>query len=164
MALITFGKKKAQAKTGQPAPGTSIYYDPGLIARYRNDHRGLLEMYDRVHADLAAGNFASVKRGLADFRSKLQEHLLSENVKLYVYLSRQLAANEESSRLINDFRMEMNGIGRAVMDFVRKYTEGDLGPSQVTAFKKELDEIGAILKQRIGREETALYPLYMESY
>lgn len=164
MALITFGKKKAEAKTGQPAPGTSIYYDPNLIAKYLGDHRQLFEIYEQISSALASHNFSAVKRGLNDFRSGLQEHLLSENVKLYVYLSRQLAANEESSRLINEFRTEMNGIGRVVMDFVRKYTEGELGEHQVAAFKREFDEIGAVLKRRTKREESTLYPLYMESY
>jgi regulator of sigma D len=171
MALFgLFGENKDKgtvfpgAAGGAAAPGTAIVYDPGLVPRLTNDHRQLVEVYKQVHAALARNDLAGVRHRLLQFRGALQEHLLAENVKLYVYLARHLAGDEASSQIINDMRREMMGIGRVVMDFLRKYTETPIEPAQAVQFKGELDGIGAALVQRIEREESALYPLYMQHY
>jgi hypothetical protein len=158
-----FGKKEDKA-AAHTAPGTSIHFDPHLIERLTGDHRRLLEIYKHVQAALGKGDFVAVKRQLGDFRTALQEHLLTENVKFYVYVSRQLASDESSSKIISDFRSEMQHIGRVVMDFLRKYTEGPLDAASADSFRAEFEQIGAALGQRIQREEGTLYPLYLPAY
>lgn len=85
-------------------------------------------------------------------------------MKLYVYLTRQLADDEANSEIISDFRREMAKIGRVVMEFLRKYTEQPFDTTNMDEFKNELDGIGAALTARIEREEGVLYTLYMPSY
>lgn len=155
---------KAETSSGAAAPGTAITYDAALIPALTNEHRQLVEVYKQVHAALARSDMGGVRQRLLQFRGSLQEHLLKENVKLYVYLARHLASDEDSSQLVNDMRREMMGIGRVVMDFLRKYTETPIDPSQAAQFKTELDGIGAALVQRIEREESALYTLYLQNY
>lgn len=162
--LFSIGKTSASPAPSQPAPGTSIHHDPTLIAKLRKDHQVLFDIYNQVQAAFDAKNFARVKDLLAEFRSTVQQHLLTENVKLYIYLSHQLASDAANAQIISEFRHEMNGIARVVMDFLRRYTEGPLGANEAAAFKKELEEIGSALVKRTQREENTLYPLYLPSY
>ena len=169
--LDLFGNHKEKATAaqgvtspGKAAPGTAISYDAGLVPKLTQDHRQLVETYKQVHAALARNDLKTVRDRLIQFRGALQDHLLAENVKLYVYLARQLAGDEDSSQLVNEMRREMMGIGRTVMDFLRKYTDSPISPENTGHFKTELDGIGAALVQRIQREETSLYPLYLPSY
>jgi regulator of sigma D len=150
--------------TGKAAPGTAISYDASLVPKLTQDHRQLVDIYKQVQAALARNDLKGVRDRLQQFRGALQEHLLAENVKLYVYLARNVANDEDSSQLVNDMRREMMGIGRVVMDFLRKYTETPINPAEARQFKTELDGIGSALVQRIQREESALYPLYLPSY
>lgn len=146
------------------APGTAISFDPVLIGRLTQDHRHLVDIYKKIHTALEHKDVNGIRAGLLQFRDTLQAHLLLENVKLYIYLAHRLAGNEDSSQIVHDMRREMMGIGRVVMDFLRKYTEAPISPAQLPAFKTELDGIGAALVNRIEREEGALYPLYLPSY
>jgi regulator of sigma D len=155
-------KSSGEAQAGQykPAPGTSIRFDPALVSVLKHDHRKLLGTYKEIQDALAAGDFARMKERLASFRTLLQGHLLTENVRLYVYLAHQLQGDETSSQIIRDFRHEMDGIGRTVMAFLRRYSDGLLAPDEVPALKRELEVIGAALASRIRSEEEVLYPLY----
>jgi|SRR3989344_746495 len=164
MANLFSFKKEAAQEAAKPAPGTSIFYDRGLIPKLVSDHQTMLGMYNQILAAVSAQNPALVKTKLADFRGALQEHLLTENVKLYIYLTKQLADDEVNAQIINEFRHEMNGIAQVVMAFVRRYSDSELNAVSLIAMKKELEEIGAALVKRIQREENTLYPLYRPSY
>ena len=63
-------------------------------------------------------------------------------------------------KLIRDFRREMNGIARAVVDFVKKYHMYEFDEYTRRSFLKEYAAVGGLLAQRIQREESNLYPLY----
>ncbi|MBE9515761.1 MAG: hemerythrin domain-containing protein [Proteobacteria bacterium] len=146
--------------SARAAPGTSIHYHPELIDKLTNDHKILIAIYTRIHKSIDAGDVQSAVAYLNKFKAVLQEHLLLENVKLYVYLSHQLAADESKSDTILGFRREMGKIGGVVMDFLRTYTEQPLDASRLDEFKQELTGIGAALTDRIEREERDLYTLY----
>lgn len=161
--LFSIGKTRASPAPSQPAPGTSIYHDPTLVAKLRKEHQVLFDIYNQVQAAFDAKDFARVKERLTEFRSTIQQHLLTENVKLYIYLTHHLS-DDANGQVIAEFRHEMNGIARVVMDFLRRYTEGPLGANEAATFKKELEEIGSALVKRTQREENTLYPLYLPSY
>lgn len=160
------GDKKQDSVQPAPhaAPGTAITYDPTLIGKLVQDHRHLVDLYQHVHTALEHKDINGIRTRLLQFRDDLQAHLLTENVKLYVYLARHLADNEDSAHIVNDMRREMMGIGRVVMDFLRKYTEHPINPGQLPELKAELEGIGAALVKRIEREEGSLYPLYLHTY
>ena len=156
--------ENARPQAYKPAPGTSIFYDPELIPKLKKDHSDLLNLYNRIDAALSKERFQSIPQLLSEFRSGLQAHLLVENVRLYVYLRHQLATNTETADLINGFSREMEDIGRAVMGFIRKYSDSSIDANNVGSFTQEFKEIGAALVKRIQREEQDLYSLYMPSY
>lgn len=145
------------------APGTKISYSPELIAKFKHDHQQLLQLFGATKAAATAGDVVTAAARLDDFRGALQGHLLNENIRLYIYLEHALAANPDSHALVRGFRHEMDEIGKAVVSFLAKYRELASKPELAAPFSEELDGVGAVLVQRIQREEETLYPLYMPS-
>lgn len=158
-----FFRKKNKAddnKQYEAAPGTNIRFDPELIANLKDDHRSLLGLYGEIKEDFEAQNFKSVADKLKTFRRALQEHLLTENVKLYIYLSYSFKSDASHFELIRGFRKEMDGIAKTAMAFLKKYADIGVDPSLAAGFAKDFAAIGKVLGTRIQKEESTLYPLY----
>ncbi|HJX16764.1 MAG TPA: hemerythrin domain-containing protein [Acidiferrobacterales bacterium] len=146
------------------APGTHIGYDPLLIERLRHDHQRMLDLFTLTQVLLTTHDYDGVRRKLGELRITLQDHLMTANVKLYVYVSRQLADDAAKTAIINGFRRDMLNNSRQIMDFLRTYSAVRLDDSFADVFQVELLVIGAALVQRIEREQTSLFPLYQASY
>lgn len=146
------------------APGTGIHYHADLVGRLHDDHKELLRVYGMIKTAFDKGDYLTVSQRLGELRGGLQSHLLTENLLLYVYLDHCLAADETNSELIRGFRHEMDQIGKVAMRFLKKYeaigVDKDLAPS----FAEEFATIGQVLGERIKKEETVLYPLYLPHY
>ena len=110
------------------------------------------------------GDYEEVAKKLVHFRSSLQAHLLTENVRLYIYLSHRLANDEINSELIHEFRREMDAIARVAMNFLKKYDTIGVDKELAGAFAKDFATIGQVLTERIEKEERVLYPLYLPCY
>ncbi|WP_127477826.1 hemerythrin domain-containing protein [Sulfurivermis fontis] len=171
--MFDFFKKKGESKQDAPAaatpqyntaPGTEIRYHPELIDQLKSDHQALLGLYGEIKAAFDEGDYAAVSQKLDAFRSGLQSHLLTENVRLYIYLDRCLANDETNSELIRGFRREMDGIAKVAMNFLKKYEAIGVDKELAGAFAKDFATIGQVLGQRIQKEEQVLYPLYMPQY
>lgn len=160
--------RKAEMRTAynpyKPAPGTSIYYDARLVDQLKGDHRQLIQLMQSIQEAVQDKDFETIRDLLGEFRTTLQAHLLTENVKLYVYLSRQLANNPVIIETVNEFRHEMRGIGRKVMDFLRRFADKTMAEDQLPGFSAELESVRGTLVRRIKREEAGLYPLYLPRY
>lgn len=169
MALRNFFQPKPTATKAAPslppqrAPGTRIGYDPLLIQRLRADQQRMLELFTQTQALLNSRDYAGVFRKLGELRIALQDHLMTANVKFYVYMSRQLANDSAKSAIINDCRREMLANSRQLMDFLRTYTAVRIDDNLAETFQIDLLVIGAVLVQRIEREQTTLFPLYSPS-
>lgn len=148
------------AQPAHVAPGTSIHYHPDLIAKLTGDHQVLLKLFGETKAAADGGNVAQAAARLEEFRVALQAHLLTENIRLYVYLEHAQADDAQSHALIHEFRHEMDEIGKAVVGFLGKYRELATRPDLAADFSTELGGVGKVLVERIQREESALYPLY----
>lgn len=165
--------RKKEKKQEQPAaeevqypaaPGTEIRYSPDLIGELTGEHRQLLELYGDIRAVFEQEKFEAVSELLDHFRGILQGHLLTENIRLYIYLERNFSRDEINAELIREFRREMDGIGKTVMNFLRKYEAIGVDRDLAAAFGRDFDELGKVLTRRIEREESTLYPLYMPIY
>jgi hypothetical protein len=161
-----FGKKKEKIQEAPPvaaakfAPGTTIAYDPNLVASMMSDHQALFKIYGAILQHFAANDFKGVSQQLEQFRMAVQGHLLKENVKLYIYLEHQFKSDPATHSLIKGFRSEMDAIGKVLIDFLNKYKHIEVNPSLATTFKQDMEQIGAALTDRVSREESILYPLY----
>ena len=148
------------------APGTRIAYDPQLIERFEGHHASLLKTFGLIHKAAEERNYTSVQTALGRFRRLLQEHLLEENLRLYVYLNKCLANDSGSNQIVLSMKDEMNQIGRTVMTFLNHYESTGINETNIAGFVIELGQVGAALTDRIEREERSLYTLYLhpESY
>lgn len=146
------------------APGTDIHYDPELIKNLKNDHQELFSIYSDIKTLFENGDYAAVSKRLNDLRGDLQGHLLTENVRLYIYLDHMLRGDEANEELIRGFRKEMDDIAKTAMNFLKKYEAIGVDKDLAEVFSKDFATIGEVLTKRIKREESILYPLYMESY
>lgn len=138
-----------------------ISYDSGLINQFHAEHQALLRLFTVIKSSAEKQDFKSVRKNLKKFTSVLRGHLLTENVKLYVYLSKELAHDPENKDIIMTFRREMMGIGKAVNQFVTRYDKEVWSLEMERTFLPELVSIGEVLVHRIEQEESTLYPLYM---
>ena len=154
-------QQEADAPT---APGTQIRYSPELIDSLKSDHQKLLALYGEIQADFDNKDYPAVSEKLETFKGALQGHLLTENVRLYIYLDRSLAQDPTNSDLIRGFRREMDDIAKVAMGFINKYSAIGVDEDLAKHFGEDFATIGKVLGERIQREEETLYPLYMPSY
>lgn len=160
-AVETHNKPQQESTT---APGTQISYDPELIEKLKRDHENLLGLYGQIKAAFDAGKYPLVTEKLNTFKRALVDHLLIENVRLYIYLAYSFSSDEINDILVKEFRSEMGGIAKVVMAFLTKYETIGVDNDLAASFAKDLEAIGGALVARIEREEATLYPLYMPSY
>lgn len=165
--LKWFGKKFATSEEAASdaelvfAPNTSIPYRPTLIDDLKSDHQQLGTIFAELVAATHAGKTKETKKALDQFEGLLYEHLLKEKTSFYIYLRGIFSQDEGTLELVNHFSREMDGIQREVMKFLRKYKNSDLSPNELSAMNNELSGLGKALTNRIKREESQLYPLYM---
>ncbi|MDR2186609.1 MAG: hemerythrin domain-containing protein [Azonexus sp.] len=145
------------------APGTHIRYDPELTKQLSKEHRALFELLDKINHAVEWRDMVTASRRLEAFRTAFQSHLLTENVRLYVYLERLFADDPASHSLIRDFHREMDELGRTVLKFFTKYEGLAKQPELAASFSRDLAAAGKALTNRIEREEKMLYPLYSRS-
>lgn len=155
----------AQAAKGsgqQAATGTQLHYDPALVPNLVADHQVLLGIFGEIGAAMERKDMHSTKEKLGEFGDALRGHLLKENVRFYVYLQHSLEGDSENAAIMHEFRKEMQHIGKAVADFLHKYTaEGEWDARMWQSFQEEVGGIGKVLTRRIETEENMLYPLYL---
>ncbi len=143
------------------APGTGIGYHPDLIERFESTHAALQKLFEAIKTHATRDEFSEAQKSLQAFRKTLTGHLLEENIKLYTYLSKCMAADPDNKELIDNMKAEMGQIGTTVMHFIKEYTNSGITPFNKKQFLSELDEIGTVLVDRIEREESSLYTMYM---
>jgi hypothetical protein len=134
-------------------------YSPELIRGLKGDHAELLKLYGEIERMAIEGRYAAIPASLGTFKTKLDVHLLNENLHFYCYVEEK-AQRTEDRELIKGFRTEMNAIARGVLNFVKIYRQAGVHPANGQTFLSELRQVGALLVKRIEREEGELYSLY----
>ncbi len=142
------------------AKGTAIRYDEYLVDKLKDDHQELLRQYTEIGNSVDKRDYKKCNEILGRFKARLTDHLLNENVKLYVFLDCHMENDEMNAALVRSFRQEMDKIGKVVMDFLRRYQKLTVSDANAKEFKQELSNIGNVLVDRINREESTLYSMY----
>ncbi|HED34133.1 MAG TPA: hemerythrin domain-containing protein [Gammaproteobacteria bacterium] len=156
--------KPAISEQSYAVSGTNIHYKPNLISNLEDDHVSLLNLYGNIKAASESGNYKKTAEFLSIFRDELEDHLLKENINLYIYLTHQLKGDALNTGLISKFRKEMNGIATLTLRFLEKYESIDSNIDLQKEFAEEFAFIGNALGKRIKREESMLYTLYAPPY
>nr|WP_315491466.1 hemerythrin domain-containing protein [uncultured Rhodoferax sp.] len=149
----------AEAPPSQAITGRGLSFHADLIPKLLHEHRVVLELYGQILHNATVKDWGKVAPMLAQFKKGLSDHLLDEAVRLYVYLQKSVE-DEESRALIRNFRTEMEGIGRVVIKVLDRFEDVAKSPYLQELFEAEWRGLGAVLGDRIAREEKTLYPLY----
>lgn len=165
-------KKKEETRDRQTAPGTpapnpegGIRYYPDLIKELVGDHRKLHALREHIFDSFTRRDSTAIAKDLKEYGTLVRNHLLTENMRLYIYLQQNMAGDEVNTALVRSFRKEMDGIARTALDFLDRYKNIETkSASELVSFTQELDKIGSIVDERMQREEETLYPLYAENY
>ncbi len=161
-----FGQKDANSieepPANTPAAGhRTIRYDPALMDSMEKDHELLKALFQRIGTLLEQNQIDEIRGELVNFKTRLEAHILTENVRFYTYLEQSLSDDAHNAELMRDFRREMNTIARSVVSFVKKYQSVHVTAQQFRAeFANDYRAVGELLSQRLQREEASLYPLY----
>jgi len=146
-----------------PPPARAPMFDSRLVESLKHDHGELVQLFEQIGRLIDGQRFDLIPSQLVAFKTRLEAHLLTENVRFYNYVEHSLRDDHENLVLIRDFRREMNSIARAVVEFVKKYQRLGVDQSMQVAFVVDYRAVGGLLVQRIEREEGNLYPLYQPS-
>lgn len=157
----TVAERSTRGGMQQAAPGTEIHYDKNLIPRFKSHHYDLVQEISRVKKLVNAGDYQGGLGSLRTFKSLLQQHLLEENLLFYTYLHHCLTNDAEGRDLMSEMRSEMGEIGRLVTRFIKHYLEFGVDVRNAGKFDTELSSIISALGDRIAREESSLYKLYL---
>lgn len=145
------------------APSRGLIYDPQLIKSLEKDHGDLVSLFGLIGDCARNGNYTRIPQLLTDFKTGFEAHLIAENVRFYNYVETSLENDQENYALIRSFRREMNQIARGVVAFVKQYQLSHFSEEARRTFIDDYESVGALLTQRIEREERSLYPLYQPS-
>ena len=142
------------------APGTQIVYDTSLVARLKNDHSHLIEVFTDIVSSIERRDYDKIKALNEVFLALFNAHALLEYTKLYVFLDYSFRSDKRNHDVILQFRREMNDIGKAVRSFCHHWRKNAINDASLYEFKKQIKQIGEVLTQRIDVEEHQLYELY----
>ena len=156
--------QQAPQEVVNTAPGTQIRYSAELIDSLQNDHQTLLALYGEINTAFEEKRYDDVSSMLTTFKGDLNAHLLTENVRLYIYLQHALVGDSISSELIHGFRKEMDEIAKVAIGFLKKYETIGVDEDLAAHFATDFATIGKVLVERIQKEESTLDPLYMPAY
>lgn len=86
-----FGLDNKQAftaadKAADEKQQNGISYDPALVPKLKNDHQQLLALFGKIAKTADSGQFDKLPAQLKQFKFSLQTHLVTENVRFYVYV------------------------------------------------------------------------------
>lgn len=158
-------REDKEIQISQPVPERpknnqfSINYDSNLIDELESDHEKLVKLYGRIWAEFEQANYGKVATLINQFKGDFQAHLLTENVKFYVYLEQSLADDPHNLKIVKEFRTDMNEIANAAIKFCKSY-QGKFSPEMVQKFKSDYTTVGEVLTRRVSLEEKSLYILY----
>ena len=149
-----------QSSNTRPAGRGPIGYDPNLVTKLKDDHQGLLTHFTSMMKAAEKGNDKHLIGHLIRFKKLLQNHLITENTKLYLYLNSAYRKDPDTFALVRSFKKEMGDIGKVVNAFVAKWEKANFDSVSRGIFLKEAEKIAPVLVQRINTEEERLYEIY----
>jgi len=148
----------------QNALGKKIYFERDLIKKLTKDHVMALKALQKVIVAYELKKPKKTKKKLKKFKSIFTDHLVLENLKLYLYLKHSFKKGSLKYIQVTEFRKEMKKISKYVITFVDKYKTKIKAQKNTYKFRKEFLGVYLTLKKRFKREEKELFPLYKDRY
>lgn len=124
-----------------------------LVATLRKEHEDLLDLLKDMRA--LGLNSEEGRQKFFEAKALILDHLKKEDELIYPTLKQHPGWAEMSSH----FSEEMMGLAPAVLGFFEKYESENISPD----YSKDLGRLMGQLKQRISKEEMALYPAVLKA-
>lgn len=125
-----------------------------FIDDLKKDHQKLLGTLQEAQG-LGWGTCAG-RLKLLECKELLVAHLNKENTRLYPEMRKCSLNNTSTEKTVGEFTSEMESLTKDVVAFIANADKMTLGMD----YARELGKIISIVKRRISKEETLLYPLY----
>lgn len=136
-------------------------FNESLIENLVSDHKILWTEFTDMMKSAKNDNFFEANRLLSSFSTKLTEHFQAEKDELHVYIDFvEKMMTSEDKESIKGFDDEIHKIGYEVKNLIDRYTNHPVSAANKDTFIKEFIHAGAMLGDRIKREERILYPVY----
>ena len=149
-----FGLFKKKKKNRQPE------YDKKLIGGFINDHKKLVSLIGNILKALDENQQKKAKEELVKLRMALLGHFMTEDIKLYWYLTEYYKGEPHAEETIAKFKSSIKDIQKEVIKFFDHYAKKDVLLDR--HFRTEFDAVVAKLAGRIQAEEESLYTLYVK--
>lgn len=143
------------------APGTSIRYNPELVAKFEAEHAELRNALDSIKAHAEKGEFTDAQQDLQAFRRTLTTHVLEENIKMYTYVSKCLAHDLGTKASMMAMKSEMDPVGTTALRLANDYLKSGITPFNKAQFLGELEDVARALVDRMDWEESSLFTMYL---
>ena len=139
-------------------------YDAHLVDALESEHEDLLELFNKVLQIAKSDEYSMLQLAIVEFATSFTTHIKIEDEQLYGYL--KVLASKKSKveqRVVAQFANEMQGISTSIFDILSQSTHVPFDVDSIDDFILEFERIGALLTDRIQREEHVLYPIYKNS-
>lgn len=139
---------------------TNVRFQSGLMPEYLATHDDIKHLFQQIQRLVDEGNFERIPDALTAFKTALESHILSENIRFYGYLEQQFKGDDNTISLIKSFRTEMNTISHQLVAFVKRWRDQGVSAVTASAFIADYKLAAIPLARRFDAEERDLYPLY----
>ncbi len=148
-----------QAKKTVNLPG----YKYGLVDNFKKDHQEILSIYEAIMSGAKDKDYIILPLLLSQFSKKCFDHF-NEEEELYTFMKALAGSRSEIERRVAiEFSAEMKNISMEFFTILNQSRFLPVNDNTVVGFLDEFCQLGVILQERIGREETVLYPMYENS-
>jgi len=131
------------------------------IANLRRQHTEVGEVIKYIKKEIINGtiqdNAGDIAKNISFLAGKLKIHLGEEDRSLYPSL--QSSENEELKKFGKTYYDEMDGILEGFNIYKEKYNTRTKILNSIGDFQIETNKVISLLKNRINKEDTHLYPL-----
>ena len=124
-----------------------------LVSELKGDHEKLSQVLTNA---MAKGPTKEGLQLLTASKAALLAHLKKEDTFLYPELKKASATDPRLKATLDTFAADMDKISKAAIDFFNKWEKGGDG----IEFAKDIGALITVLRTRIHREESSLYPEY----
>jgi len=134
------------------------HYDPKLIDELKKEHNILFNIFTKINDNYEKENFEQVLKLLKEFQTEFLEHIEFEDEYFYPYVKTKYKYVPETLKIIEEKQSEMLNITDTVKKFAENYATVEKIKNE--SFKKNLQQIGEALTNRVKFEEETLYLYY----
>lgn len=163
-SFLDRGKTRRQKETDNDvpvvAPGTEITYKKLLISKYYDEHKNLQKLFTLSLTAYQQARDDEFLASLRELNVALRQHLLDEELNLYIYLRHCYSHDKNNLELITRFKKNSKKTGVAAFAYIKQFTEDGGAIFRDEESIAQLLQIGNMLETLMSAEEQHLYPIY----